>query len=259
MVLVAGVCLVSHTASVEAADQQVSDDTQATSGSAIDTMPPNATLPPIDTTQIKLNKAKSTSMVGKNVTLKVSGTTQAITWSSRDTSIATVSEKGVLKGVKKGKTVVEARVEGMDGMLECQVTIVDKMSKKDFGKFSGENFVGFCERKGYNKGNRWAWNGKWKISKKKYKKGTTYRKVKIDSSKSAVQNAYGDLTWKKCSSKDPFTKIKGLKKNKVKTYADVTYGKYRIRFYLNKNKKVVAIIFAHNIGKIKKKDLKKYF
>ena len=52
--------------------------------------------------------------------------------------------------------------------------------------------------------------------------------------------------------------MKGLKKNKVKTYGDAVYGKYRIRFYLNSKKKVVAIIFACNISKIKKKHLKKY-
>ena len=52
--------------------------------------------------------------------------------------------------------------------------------------------------------------------------------------------------------------MKGLKKNKVKKYADVTYGKYRIRFYVNSKNKVVAIIYACNIGKIKKKALKSY-
>ena len=52
--------------------------------------------------------------------------------------------------------------------------------------------------------------------------------------------------------------MKGLKKNKVKYYNDEVWGRYRIRFYYNSKKKVVAIILACNIGYIKKKDLKKY-
>ena len=70
--------------------------------------------------------------------------------------------------------------------------------------------------------------------------------------KTKVQKAYGELTWKKCTSKDPFSKMKGLKKNKVKTYGDAVYGKYRIRFYLNSKKKVVAIIFAATSQRLRK-------
>ena len=125
--------------------------------------------------------------------------------------------------------------------------------KKDFSKFNSENFVNFCQRYGYNHG--YAWNGQWKGGSKKK---ATARGIKIGASKTKVQKAYGELTWKKCTSKDPFSKMKGLKKNKVKTYGDAVYGKYRIRFYLNSKKKVVAIIFACNISKIKKKHLKKY-
>lgn len=127
------------------------------------------------------------------------------------------------------------------------------MAKKDFSKFNSENFVNFCQRYGYNHG--YAWNGQWKGGSKKK---ATARGIKIGASKTKVQKAYGELTWKKCTSKDPFSKMKGLKKNKVKTYGDAVYGKYRIRFYLNSKKKVVAIIFACNISKIKKKHLKKY-
>ncbi|MCH5266325.1 MAG: Ig-like domain-containing protein [Lachnospiraceae bacterium] len=222
----------------------------AVSGDAIDpTLSPSPT--PVDVSQIKLSKTKAVLMAKKKVTLTISGTTSQVTWKSTDSAIATVSDTGVVKGVKKGSATIEASVDGI--VLRCLVTVVPKMTKKDFGKFDGENFISFCQRKGYNRG--YAWTGQWKGSSKKK---VTYRGIKIGASKAKVKNAYGEFTLKKCKAKDPFTKMKGLKKNKVKTYTDETYGKYRIRFYFNKKKKVVAIIYTCNASKITKKALTKY-
>lgn len=206
---------------------------------------------PVDVTKIAISKSKAILMVGKTVKPVITGTESPITWKSADEAIATVDEIGKITGKKKGKTVITASMDGIS--QTCEVTVVAKMAKKDFNKFNSENFVHYCQRHGYNRG--YAWNGQWKGGSKKK---TTARGIKIGATKSKIHSAYGELTWKKCSSKDPFTKMKGLKKNKVKTYGDVTYGKYRIRFYLNSKKKVVAIIFACNINKIKKKHLKKY-
>lgn len=190
-------------------------------------------------------------MVGKTLKPVITGTTSTVTWTSANEKIAKVDETGKIKALKKGKTVITAAVDGIT--KTCEITVVAKMAKKDFSKFNSENFVNFCQRYGYNHG--YAWNGQWKGGSKKK---ATARGIKIGASKTKVQKAYGELTWKKCTSKDPFSKMKGLKKNKVKTYGDAVYGKYRIRFYLNSKKKVVAIIFACNISKIKKKHLKKY-
>jgi mRNA-degrading endonuclease RelE of RelBE toxin-antitoxin system len=199
-----------------------------------------------DTTTTTASTTDSAAASGNATTNQVT-----VTWKSQNEKIATVTEAGVVKGVKKGTTTITAEISGVT--LSCAVNVVAKMSKKDFSKFSSENFVNFCQRKGYDGG--YAWLGQWKGGSKKK---TTYRGIKIDSKKSKVNKAYGDLTWSKCTSKDPFTKMKGLKKNKVKKYADVKYGKYRIRFYINSKNKVVAIILACNIGKIKKKALKQY-
>lgn len=211
------------------------------------------TAAPVDVTKIAISKKKAILMAGKTVRPVITGTDSVVTWKSANEKIATVDETGKIKGKKKGKTVITASMDGIS--LTCSVTVVPKMTKKDFSKFNSENFVHYCQRYRYNLGNGYAWNGQWKGGSRKK---TTARGIKIGATKTKVNNAYGELTWKKCSSKDPFTKMKGLKRNKVKTYGDVTYGKYRIRFYLNKKKKVVAIIFACNIGKIKKKSLKKY-
>lgn len=212
---------------------------------------PGPSVPQVDTSKIALSKTKANLMAGKKLTLVITGTQSPVTWASRNPSAATVSAAGVVKGVKKGSAVIEASVDGIT--LSCTVRVVAKMSKKDFGKFKGENFISFCQRKGYNHGYAW-----WHQYKGNGKKKKTYRGIKIGKKKSTVDKAYGDLKWNKCKSKDPFTKIKGFKKNKVKKYGDVKYGKYRIRFYLNKSNKVVAIVLACNIGRIKKRDLKAY-
>lgn len=232
--------------------QESTKTTDVSSGSALQpTAVPEPTPTPVDVTKIKISKKKAIIMVGKTVTPVISGTTSTVTWKSSNSQIATVDESGKIKGKKKGKAVITASMDGVT--RTCTVTVVAKMKKKDFSKFNSENFVHFCQRNRYDSG--FAWNGQWKGGSKKKK---TARGIKVGSKKSTVHNAYGELNWKKCTSKDPFTKMKGLKKNKVKTYGDVTYGKYRIRFYLNSKSKVVAIIFACNIKKIKKKHLKKY-
>lgn len=205
----------------------------------------------VDTSNIKLNKTSCILMAKKKINLKVSGTTSLVQWTSSQPKVASAATSGAVKALKKGKAVIRAEVDGVT--LECQVTVVDKMSKKDFGKFNGENFIAYCQRKQYDNG--YAWAGQWKGDSKKK---STYRGIKIGASQAKVAKAYGDFSLTKCKAKDPFTKMKGLKRNKVKTYADMKYGKYRIRFYFNKKKKVVAIILACNIGKISKSSLSSY-
>ena len=212
---------------------------------------PTITPIPVDVSQITISKITAIIRVGKTVTPVITGTNSPVTWSSADAEIATVDETGVVTGKKTGKTTITASVDGI--IRICTVTVVAKMTNKDFSKFNSENFIHYCKRYHYDTG--FAWNGQWKGGSKKKK---TARGITIGSKKSKIQNAYGELTWKRCTSRDPFSQMKGLKKNKVKTYGDVAYGKYRIRFYLNSKKKVVAIIFACNINKIKKKHLKKY-
>ncbi len=220
-------------------------------GSVAEVSPSPAPTEAPDLSEAKLNKTSTTIMAGKTITLKVSGTTATPVWTSSDEKIATVSEKGVVKGKKKGTTTITATFG--DVPFSCTVQVVDKMSKNDFKKFNKENFITFCKRKGYDGG--YAWSGQWKG---RSKKKSTYRGIKIGKTKSQIVKKYGEISFKKCKKSDPFTKMKGLKRNKVKKYGDVKYGKYRIRFYLNKKDKVVAIILACNIGRIKKSSLIAY-
>ncbi|MDF2844939.1 MAG: hypothetical protein K0R00_3365 [Herbinix sp.] len=48
---------------------------------------------------VKLNKTSINLNVGKSYTLKVTGTKKTVKWSSSDAKIASVSTKGVVKGI----------------------------------------------------------------------------------------------------------------------------------------------------------------
>lgn len=79
--------------------------------------------------KIKLNKKKVTIKAGKKVTLKVKGTKKKAKWSSNKKSVATVSQKGVVKGKKAGKATITAKVGKKK--YKCKVTV--KASNKTIG------------------------------------------------------------------------------------------------------------------------------
>ena len=205
-----------------------------TTGSAVTTLEPVVSpepTPVVDTSKIKLSKKTMNLMAGKKITLKVTGTTSTVTWTSSDESIATVSDKGVVKGMKKGSTEVQASVDGIK--LTCKVSVVAKMSKKDFDRFGitearyvrGKrkvtvrkiNFIYLCQKKGYagKGGFYYTFQFKNGTGKRRY----TNRGIKTGSKLSTIKKKYGDqIVVKKCSKKDAFSNMKLVKKNKAKKY-----------------------------------------
>lgn len=69
----------------------------------------------------KLNKKTIALEVDNTFTLKVSGSTQKITWASGDKNIATVTNKGVVTAVSEGTVNITAKV-GAD-KYTCKVTV----------------------------------------------------------------------------------------------------------------------------------------
>lgn len=70
----------------------------------------------------KLSKEDYTTSVGEaTVKLTVSGTSSPVTWSSADSSVATVSSDGEVKAVGKGTTTITAKVDG--AALTCIVRV----------------------------------------------------------------------------------------------------------------------------------------
>lgn len=74
-----------------------------------------------DASNAALSSTDFTAKVGESVTLKVTGTDAAVAWSVDDSSVASVSASGVVKGIKAGQTKVHAKVGGKT--LTCVVRI----------------------------------------------------------------------------------------------------------------------------------------
>lgn len=74
--------------------------------------------------KVKLNKTKITLYVGKTATLKLKNNKQKVKWSSSNKKVATVSSKGKVKGIKKGKATITAKVGKKK--YTCKVTVKAK-------------------------------------------------------------------------------------------------------------------------------------
>lgn len=77
---------------------------------------------------IKLNKTKLTLNEGKTYTLKLTGTTKTVKWSTSNKEVATVSSKGVVKAVKHGTAIITAKVSNKK--YECKVTVKEVFNTK---------------------------------------------------------------------------------------------------------------------------------
>ena len=69
----------------------------------------------------KLNKTNTTLAKGKQLQLKVSGTSQKVKWSTSNKKIALVSNRGVVKAKSKGTAKITAKVGKKK--LTCKVTV----------------------------------------------------------------------------------------------------------------------------------------
>ncbi|MDF2544287.1 MAG: Ig protein [Herbinix sp.] len=75
---------------------------------------------------LKISYKSLTLEVGKTKTLKVSGTTKKITWTSNKKSVATVSSKGKVTAKAVGEAVITAEVSGKK--LTCKVTVKEPVN-----------------------------------------------------------------------------------------------------------------------------------
>ena len=70
---------------------------------------------------VKLSKTKIVLAVSQTYALKLKGTNKTVKWSTSNKKVATVTKKGVVKGVKKGTAVVTAKVGKKT--YKCKVTV----------------------------------------------------------------------------------------------------------------------------------------
>jgi hypothetical protein len=78
--------------------------------------------------KVKLDKSKATVEVGKTLTLKPTVSPSAlidksVTWKSSDKSVATVTKKGKVKGIKAGKATITCISDVTGAKATCKVTV----------------------------------------------------------------------------------------------------------------------------------------
>ena len=86
------------------------------------------TNPVVKVKLVKLNKKSASIKKGKTVTLKPTispsnATNKSVTWKSSDKKIATVTNKGVVKGIKKGKATITVTTKDGKKTASCKVTV----------------------------------------------------------------------------------------------------------------------------------------
>lgn len=88
----------------------------------------------------KISKTSLSLNVNKTATLKLTGTTQKVKWSSNKTSVATVSSSGKVSAKKAGVATITAAVG--DKKYKCKVTVVDNIGKlQSFILANGTSFT----------------------------------------------------------------------------------------------------------------------
>lgn len=73
---------------------------------------------------IKINKTKATIEIDSTLKLKITGTTSKVTWKSSKSSIASVSNSGIVTAKKIGKASITATVNSK--RITCIITVIDK-------------------------------------------------------------------------------------------------------------------------------------
>lgn len=79
----------------------------------------------------KLSATKKSVRAGTSFTLKVSGTKRDVKWYSSNTSVARVSQSGVVKTYKAGTAYITAKIGGK--RINCKVTVTAKPSSSSNG------------------------------------------------------------------------------------------------------------------------------
>lgn len=92
----------------------------------------SSTSNPSTTTKAKLNKTQLKITVGASSQLRLSGTSDKVTWKSSNKSVAYVYSNGKVKGKKSGKATISATAGGRT--YRCTVTVLPKKQKITYAK-----------------------------------------------------------------------------------------------------------------------------
>ncbi len=90
-----------------------------------------------------ISKKTASINAGSKLTLKVKNTKQKVSWKSSNRQIATVTSKGVVKGVKKGSATITAKIGKKK--LTCRVTVKKAATSQSVIKYIGDRDVDYDE------------------------------------------------------------------------------------------------------------------
>lgn len=154
-------------------------------------------------TSIKLNAARKTIYNGKSFVLKAkvnpkNAANKAVTYKSSNRKIATVTSKGVVKGIKPGRVIITVTArDGSKKVAKCQVTVAQQKATKL--KISAKKTT-TLKKKGASV----------KIKATLYPSNTYNKLIKVSSSKKGIVK----LSASKIKSGKTVT-VKALKKGKT--------------------------------------------
>lgn len=143
-------------------------------------------------TNRKLSKKKVTLYVGNTVTLKLSGVnSKKVSWSVKNKKVAKVNKKGVVSGLKKGKTQIIAKYKGKK--YKCTVTV--KSAKISYKKLTLREGQGFSLDIAKSNGKaKWTSSNPKVASVKGHAISTAFRNGKLSSLK-PEKNGYTFKYW----------------------------------------------------------------
>ena len=221
---------------------------------------------------IKLNKSALSLSLAKKYTLKatVTGKSKNVTWSTSNKYVVRVTQNGVLKPVSRGRAVITATANGKKAQCVVTVYLAD-LSLNDFRAESDVNKITmgspYFDNHAYlEAGSSTAYYdyyqhqaAQYNVAKSKVIK--TLRGVTIGTTRKDVITAYGNGTQEKFNKstdkiyliqKESFGKdyysgtrtLKNAKKVLIYTYSRNT--SYAIRFYFDKNDKLISVVYTKN-------------
>ncbi|SFB72931.1 Ig-like domain-containing protein [Butyrivibrio sp. YAB3001] len=221
---------------------------------------------------IKLNKSALSISLAKTYTLKatVTGKSQTVTWTTSNKNVVKVTKKGVVKPVNVGRAVITATANGKKAT--CVVTVYSADVR--LNDFRGESSINkitmgtpYIDNYSYlAAGSYTAYfdyyqhqAGQYNVAKAEVIK--TLRGITLGATKKDVIVAYGNGTEEKFDKttdkiymiqsqsfgKEYFNGTKTLKN--AKSVLVYTYGNntsYAMRFYFDKNDKLISIVYTKN-------------
>ncbi|MCL2063711.1 MAG: Ig-like domain-containing protein [Candidatus Cloacimonetes bacterium] len=99
-----------------------------TDGGFVDTCQVTVNPTNVSVTGVDLNKSSTSILIGNTETLSAivspsNATNQNVTWSSSDTTVATVNEEGIIIALAEGTTIITVTTEDGGFTAACQVTV----------------------------------------------------------------------------------------------------------------------------------------